>query len=94
MFPAPRHYAESSATRDTTSLGSHGPNGSTPDSSPGADLGKLRDSQAPIDTPETKVSAASNDLSAADEEQVGVEMVEVALGHPRREGQVPYYIGR
>ncbi|KAL7911593.1 fungal-specific transcription factor domain-containing protein [Trichoderma velutinum] len=91
VFPAPRHYAESSAMRDTANQGN--PNPSSPDSSPGGEVVPLRESQAPLDTPDTKVSAASSEPSAADEEQLGVEMVEVALGHPRRECQVPYYIG-
>ncbi|EHK17894.1 uncharacterized protein TRIVIDRAFT_194406 [Trichoderma virens Gv29-8] len=60
---------------------------------PGGDVAPLQDTQAPLDTPDTKVSAASSEPSAAEEEQLGVEMVEVALGHPRRECQVPYYIG-
>ncbi|KAL7932891.1 fungal-specific transcription factor domain-containing protein [Trichoderma chlorosporum] len=93
VFPASRNYAESSAMRDAANQGNRGPNPSSPESSPGGDVVPLRDSQASLDTPDTKVSAASSDPSAADEEQLGVEIVEVALGHPRREGQVPYYIG-
>lgn len=77
--------------RDTANQSNANP--SSPDSSPGGEIVPLQDSQAPLDTPETKVSAASSEPSAADEEQLGVEMVEVALGHPRRECQVPYYIG-
>ncbi|KAM6485739.1 fungal-specific transcription factor domain-containing protein [Trichoderma sp. SZMC 28011] len=92
VFPAPRHYVENSAAmRDTANQSNANP--SSPDSSPGGEIVPLQDSQAPLDTPETKVSAASSEPSAADEEQLGVEMVEVALGHPRRECQVPYYIG-
>ncbi|KAK4085111.1 transcriptional regulator family: Fungal Specific TF [Trichoderma aggressivum f. europaeum] len=91
VFPTSRHYVESSATRDTANQSNANP--SSPDSSPGGEIVPLQVSQAPLDTPETKVSTASSEPSAADEEQLGVEMVEVALGHPRRECQVPYYIG-
>ncbi|TFB00397.1 hypothetical protein CCMA1212_007635 [Trichoderma ghanense] len=94
VFPAPRNYVESSAMRDTaSSRQSRGPNLSSPESSPGVDAAPVRDSQAPLGTPDTRVSAASSNPSTADEEQLGVEMVEAALGHPRREGRVPYYIG-
>ncbi|KAL7785170.1 fungal-specific transcription factor domain-containing protein [Trichoderma ceciliae] len=94
VFPAPRHYVESSAMRDTTSQSNHGLSHSTSNSSPRGDFVTLRGSQAPLDTPDTRSSAVSSDQSVdADEERVGVEIVEVALGHPRRAGQIPYYIG-
>ncbi|OTA03117.1 Zn2Cys6 transcriptional regulator [Trichoderma parareesei] len=75
---------------------SRGPPLSSPESStsPGGDAAPIRDSQPPLGTPDTRISAASSsNPSTADEEQLGVEMVEAALGHPRREGRVPYYIG-
>ncbi|KAL7942700.1 fungal-specific transcription factor domain-containing protein [Trichoderma barbatum] len=93
VFPAPRHYVESSVMRDSANQSNRGPNPSSPDSSPKGELAPIQDSHPPLDTPDTRASAASSDLSVADEEQLGVEMVEVALGHPRRECQVPYYIG-
>lgn len=94
MFPAPRHYAASSALPDTTSQSNQEPGNQTPDSSPKDDLGEPRGSRSSLDTLDTRASAVSSDQSiAADEERIGVEMVEVALGHPRRAGQVPYYIG-
>lgn len=94
MFPAPRHYAASSALPDTTSQSNQEPSNLTPDSSPKSDVGEPRGSRSSLDTPDTRASAVSTERSiAADEERIGVEMIEVALGHPRRAGQVPYYIG-
>ncbi|KAL6886169.1 fungal-specific transcription factor domain-containing protein [Trichoderma longibrachiatum] len=94
VFPAPRNYVESSARRDAArSSQSRGPQLSSPESSPGVDAAPIRDSQASLGTPDTRVSAASSNPSTSDVEQLGVDMVEAALGHPRREGQVPYYIG-
>jgi hypothetical protein len=79
--------------RDTANQGNDEPSRSTPDSSPNGELGELRDPQVSLDTPNTQASAVPSDKSvAADEERVGVEMVEVALGQ-RKTGQVPYYIG-
>ncbi|EHK50239.1 hypothetical protein TRIATDRAFT_289040 [Trichoderma atroviride IMI 206040] len=53
-----------------------------------------RGSRSSLDTPDTRASAVSSEQSiAADEERIGVEMVEVALGYPRRTGQIPYYVG-
>lgn len=94
MFPAPRHYAASAALRDTANQSNQEPSNLTPDSSPKDDIGEPRGSRSSLDTPDTRISAVSSEQSlAADEERIGVEMVEVALGHPRRAGQVPYYIG-
>ncbi|PTB39150.1 uncharacterized protein TrAFT101_008058 [Trichoderma asperellum] len=94
VFPAPRHYAASSALPNTTSQSNQEPRNLTPDSSPKSDVGEPRGSRSSLDTPDTRASAVSSERSiAADEERIGVEMIEVALGHPRRAGQVPYYIG-
>lgn len=94
VFPAPRHYAASSALPDTTGQSGQEPSNLSPDSSPKDDLGEPRGSRSSLDTPDTRASAVSSEQSiSADEERIGVEMVEVALGYPRRTGQIPYYVG-
>ncbi|PON27027.1 hypothetical protein TGAM01_v203976 [Trichoderma gamsii] len=94
VFPAPRHYAASSALPDTTSQSNQEPSNPSPDPSPKDDLGEPRGSGSSLDTPDTRASAVSSEQSiSADEERIGVEMVEVALGYPRRTGQIPYYVG-
>lgn len=94
VFPAPRHYAANSALPDTTNQSNQEPSNLSPDSSPRDDLGEPRGSRSSLDTPDTRASAGSSEQSiSADAERIGVEMVEVALGYPRRTGQIPYYVG-